>query len=194
MTICQRGVGRELFIRKKRLLNYYTRKFQYWMSNTAEDASEYTESLLLDPEFTKLYSSVATELGLKIILDNSFESFPQQEVVHRYLRIQLATENSLLYRNLEHNRGTDGRYRYRIEEDNRLLYALLSDFERAEDLNIYKPIGDKTREIIREQRRHEIDEYNECRLTNARIQDDFVFRDPIFIGIQFFDLMVKEGP
>jgi hypothetical protein len=178
---------------KKRLLRYYGAKFRYWVNNTAEEASDYTETLLLDPEFVGLYSGLASELGLEIISDDSLEDFPQQEVAHRYLRTQLTTENSLLYRNLEHNTESDSLYGYRINDENRLVHALFSDFERAEDLNVYKPIGDKTRELIREQRREEFDKYNDQQLTDTRIQDDFIFRDPIFVGIQFFDLMVKEA-
>ena len=178
---------------KKRLLSYYGAKLRYWVSNTAEDASDYTEILLLDPEFVELYSGLASELGLEIISDNSLKDFPQQEVAHRYLRTQLKTENSLLYRDLERNTELDSSYRYKVEEENRLIHALFSNFERAEDLGVYKPIGDMTQELIREQRREEFDKYNDQRLTDTRMQDDFTFRDPIFVGIQFFDLMVKEA-
>ena len=166
---------------------------RYWISNTAETPSDYTESLLLDPDFTELYSGLASELGLKIIADDSLTSFPRREVVHRYLRKQLATENSLLYRDLEQSMESDGLYRFKIKEDNRLIYALFFDFERAVDLNAYKPIGDKTREIIRKQGREEFDKYNDQQLTNTRVQDDFIFQDPVFVGIQLFDLMVKEA-
>lgn len=58
---------------------------------------------------------------------------------------------------------------------------------------MYKPIGDQTREIIREQRRKEFDKYHDQRLTDTRIRDDYIFRDPVFIGIRFFDVMVREA-
>lgn len=103
------------------------------------------------------------------------------------------TENSLLYRDLQNNTSTDGIYRYKIEEENRLIHALFSDMDRAEDLDIYKPIGDGVRDIIVDQRRKEYDEYNDQRLTDTRISDDHIFRDPVFIGIQFFDVMVREA-
>ncbi|NEU56276.1 hypothetical protein [Halorussus sp. MSC15.2] len=178
---------------KKRLFRYYVNRLRYWTSNTAPDAADYTETLFLDPAFVKLYPSLASELGLRIIRDDSLEQFPKQKIVHRYLRTQLKTENSLLHRNLEHNTAGDGLYRYKLEEENRLVYALFSDFDKAENLNVYKPVGDKTRELIREQRREEFDRYNDQRLTDTRISDDFIFRDSIFVGIQFFDLLVKEA-
>lgn len=178
---------------KSELLRYYRARLGYRFDNTAEDASEYSETLLLDPDFTELYPDLASELGLKILRDDSLESFPRQDVVHRYLRAQLETENTLLYRNLEQNTATDGSYQYKLEEENRLVYALFSDFERAKDLNVYKPIGDRTQEIIREQRREEFDEYHDQRLTDTSIRDDYIFRDPVFVGIQFFDVMVREA-
>lgn len=178
---------------KSRFLRYYVAKLRYQASNTAEDASEYSETLLLDPDFTDLYSGLASELGFKILCDDSLNNFPRQDVVHRYLRAQLETENTLLYRNLEQNTSMDGLYRYKLEEKNRLVYALFSDFERAEDLNVYKPIGDQTREIIQEQRREKFDKYHDQHLTDTRIRDDYIFRDPVFVGIQFFDVMVREA-
>lgn len=177
---------------KRRLLEYYTARLQYRAANTAEDAAEYTETLLLDPDFTELYSDLASELGLEILRDDSLESFSRRDVVHRYLRAQLRTENTLLYRDLEQNTWMDG-HRYKLQEENRLVFALFSDFERAEDLDVYKPIGDQTREIIREQRREGFDKYHDQRLTDTRIQDDHIFRDPVFVGIQFFDVMVREA-
>ncbi|NKE37472.1 hypothetical protein GWG54_16985 [Natronococcus sp. JC468] len=178
---------------KSRLLRYYVARLRYRTGNTAEDASEYSETLLLDPDFAELYSDLASELGLEILRDDSLENFRRQDVVHRYLRAQLKTENTLLYRDLEQNTASDGSYGYKLEEENRLVYGLFSDFERAKDLNVYKPIGDQTQEIIRQQRREEFDEYNDQRLSNTRIQDDYIFRDPVFVGIQFFDVMVRAA-
>lgn len=178
---------------KSRLLRYYVARLRYRVDNTAENASEYSETLLLDPDFSELYSDLASELGLKILCDDSLENVPRQDVVHRYLQAQLETENTLLYRDLEQNTEMEDLYRYNLKENNRLIYALFSDFERAEDLNVYKPIGDRTQEIIREQRRGEFDKYHDRRLTDTRIRDDYIFQDPVYVGIQFFDVMVREA-
>lgn len=179
--------------KKKHLIKYYIHRLQYRLGETAERPSEYTNTLLLDSEFSKHYPDVATELGLRILRDDSLDGRPRKKVVHRYLRELLKAENSLLYRDLEQNTGGDGLYRYKLEEQNRLVYALFSDFDRAVELDVYKPIGDKTREIIREQRRAEIDTYNDQRLTNTDISDEYVFSDPVFVGIQYFDVLVKEA-
>lgn len=178
---------------KKRLVKYHLGRIRYWGRETAESSSEYTNRLLLDSDFAEQYSGVATELGLRILRDDSLDGRPRKKVVHRYLRELLKAENSLLYRDLEQNTSGGGLYGYKIEKQNRLVYALFSDFDRAVELDVYKPIGDKTREIIREQRREEVDEYNETRLTNTDISDEYVFNDPVFVGIQYFDVLVTEA-
>lgn len=178
---------------KRRLIEYHFHRLRYWLGETAEASSEYTNTILLDSDFSKQYPGVATELGLRILRDDSLDGRPRKKVVHRYLRELLKAENSLLYRDLEQNTSGDGLYRYELEKQNRLVYALFSDFDRAVELDVYKPIGDKTREIIREQRRAEIDKYNDQRLTNTDISDDYVFNDPVFVGIQYFDVLVKEA-
>ena len=172
---------------------YYVQMVNYWLMDTAPEASSYTETLFLDPEFSAQYPVIDPDLGVKLIRDDSLEGFQRRNAVHRYLRTLVKTENSLLYRDLQNNTSTDGMYRYKIEEDNRLIHALFSDMNRVEDLDIYKPVGDAVRDIIVDQRRQEFDEYNDQRLTDTRISDDHIFRDPVFIGIQFFDVLVKEA-
>ena len=144
------------FKEKQRYVRYYWDTVRYRLANTAEDASDYTERLLLDPDFIELYSGVGTELGLKILSDDSIDGHPRREVTHHYLREQLKTENSLLARDLRHVEH-DGLYDYKLENDNRLLYALVSNFNRVESLDIYKPIGDQTRELLQEEGRKDVD-------------------------------------
>jgi hypothetical protein len=184
--------SREKAVREKKEFEFKYRRLNYWLSNTAEDASELTESILLDPDFVKLYAGVASELGLRILQDDTLGN-PRRDVVHRYLRTQLRTENSLLHRNLRENTQKDGLYRYDIQEENRLLYALLSDFDRAEELDIYQPIGREARNLIQEQRREDLDVYNDRRLNNTQTSDDYTLYDPLFLAIHFFDVMAREA-
>jgi len=180
------------FEKKQRYVRYYWGTVRYRLENTAESASDYTERLLLDPDFIELYSGVGTELGLKILSDDSMEGHSRKDITHHYLREQIKTENSLLARDLRHVEH-DGLYDYKIENDNRLLHTLLSDFNRVESLDVYKPIGDQTRELIQEEGRQDVDTYNGRKLADTSIGDDYIYQDPIFIGIKFFDVMVREA-
>lgn len=168
-------------------------RFRYWRANQAEEAADYTEHLLLDPNFSDLYLDLASELGLKILRDGSLEKFPRKEVVNQYLRTQLRAENTLLHRELARNVEMKDLHQYKIAEENRIVYGLFSDFDCAEDLDVYQPIGNEIEEILRDQRREDFDKYNDRRLSDTRFQDNYVYRDPVFAGIQFFDVLVRAA-
>jgi hypothetical protein len=172
---------------------YRWRQLQYRLADTAEEASGYTETLLLDSEFTGEHPILDPDLGIQIILHDDLDGFRRQDVVHQYLTTLLQTENSLLYRDISNNMTMDSIYRYRIDPDNRLLHALLSDCSRVEDLDAYKPIGDTTQEILREHEKEDYDKYHSQRLTSSNLSNDYIFTDPVFVGITFFDIMIRES-
>lgn len=166
---------------------------RYRLAETAVDASTFTETLLLDPDFGTAHPVLAPELGINIIRDESLDGFPRRQFTHQYLTTLLRTENSLLYREIEQNMTSAGGGRYQIDPENRLIYALLSDCERAKQLDIYKPLGDTTKDLLREQGRKDHDAYNEQRLTPNTLSDDYIFSDPVYVSITFFDIMVREA-
>lgn len=166
---------------------------RYRLAETAVDASTFTETLLLDPDFGTVHPVLAPELGIKIIRDDSLDGFPRRQFTHQYLTALLRAENSLLYREIEQNMTSAGGGRYQIDSENRLIHSLLSDCERAKQLDIYKPLGDTTKDLLREQGRRDYDEYNEQRLSPNNLSDDYIFSDPIYVSITFFDVMVREA-
>ena len=178
---------------KRQQARYRFERLHYRLADTAEEATGYTESLLLDPEFSAKHPTLDPDLGIDIIKDDSLDGFQRRKFTHRYLTTLLKTENSLLYRNVKHNMGGRGVYRYRIDPDNRLIYALLSDCWRVKTLDVYKPIGDTAEAILREQGKQDYDKYHDQRLTSSNMSDDYVFSDPLYVAIKFFDIMVSES-
>jgi len=166
---------------------------RYRLAETAVNASTFTETLLLDPDFGGTHPILAPGLGIEVISDDSLERFPRRRFTHQYLTALLRAENSLLYREIEQNMASRGGGRYRIDPENRLIHALLSDCERAKDLDVYKPLGDTTKDLLREQGRKEHDQYNDQRLTSNNLSEDYIFSDPIYVSITFFDIMVSEA-
>lgn len=167
------------------LIRYYTKE-------TAEEASDYTESLLLDPEFREEHPLIDPYLGIKIISDEDID-FPREEFTHGYLSSMLRAENSLLYRNIAENTNLEGIYRYRINPDNHLLHALFSDCEVAKNLNVYSPIGGTTKDILREQAGKDYDQYNGRNFSDTEYTGTPVFGDPLYVAIRFYDIMVREA-
>lgn len=165
---------------------------QYYTQETAEEASAYTETLLLDPAFRQEHPLINPYLGIDIISDEDI-NFPREEFTHGYLSSMLRAENSLLYRNIAENMTLEGVYRYRIDPDNHLLHTLFSDCEVAKTLNVYKPIGDTTKDILREQGGKDYDQYNGRQFSDSEYTGTHVFSDPLFVAIKFFDIMVREA-
>ena len=60
-------------------------------------------------------------------------------------------------------------------------------------LDVYKPIGDTAEAILREQGKQDYDKYDDQRLTSSNMSDDYVFSDPLYVAIKFFDIMVSES-
>jgi len=177
----------------RRQARYWAQLARYRLSETAEDASGYTETLLLDPEFGAEHPILDPGLGIDIISDTGLDDFRRRDVIHQYLTTLLRTENSLLYQEISNNMSMDGIYRYRVKQENRLLHTLLSDCSIAEELNVYKPVGDTAKEILRNQESKDYDKYNAQRLTSSNRSEDYVLNDPVFTAISFFDIMVREA-
>ncbi|EMA31048.1 hypothetical protein [Haloarcula japonica] len=184
---------RDTFELKRRQATYYLAMLRYRLADSAEDSSSYTETLLLDPELGAKYPIIDPGLGIDIILDIELDGFQRRDVTHQYLTTLLREKNSLLYQEISNNMTMDGIHRYRVNPDNRLLHALFSDCSRAEELDAYRPIGDTAKEMLRDQGTKEYDKYNAQRLTSVSRSKDYVFNDPIFVAISFFDIMVREA-
>ena len=190
---------REPYERTTKQLNYRWRLLRYHLQETAEEASDYTETLLLDPEFRQEHPLINPYLGIKIISDQGI-NFPREEFTEGYLSSMVRAENSLLYRNVADNMSLDGMYRYYIDPDNQLIHALFSDCKVAKDLNVYRPVGETTKTILREQAGKDYDKYNGRQFTDSEFiggseseSETHVFSDPLYVAIMFFDIMIRES-
>ncbi len=190
---------REPYNRTKKQLNYRWRLLRYNSQETAEEASNYTETLLLDQVFGQKLPLIDPYLGIKIISDQDID-FPREDFSEVYLSSMLRAENSLLYRNVADNMSLDGIYRYHIDSDNQLVHTLFSDCEVAKDLNVYRPIGETTKTILREQAGKDYDKYNGRQFTDSGFignsesdSETHVFSDPLYVAIMFFDIMIRES-
>ncbi|WP_435196021.1 hypothetical protein [Natronomonas sp. EA1] len=191
---------REPYNRTTKQLNYRWRLLRYHAQETAEDASDYTETLLLDPVFRQEHPLIDPYFGIDIISDQDI-NFPREKFIEGYLSTMLRAENSLLYRNVSDNMSLDGMYRYHIDPDNQLIHALFSDCEVAKNLNVYRPIGETTKTILREQAGKDHDQYNGRQFTDSEFignseseeSETHVFSDPLYVAIMFFDIMIRES-
>jgi len=78
---------------------------------------------------------------------------------------------------------------YEIDPHNEIIYALLSDANIAEKLEVYRPIGNYPLELIEENS----DGYRDVISASKPRKDESIFSDPSFVAIRFFDIMIRSS-
>jgi hypothetical protein len=184
------GNARDSVGQKIQRVQYWIGLIRYRLANTAEEASGYTERILSNEEFASRHPILNPDLGIKVIEDDDLDGNRRKEITDQYLRTQLRTKNSLLYRDLKNNRAIT-HYRFRIDSENRLLHALLADCSRASELVVGKSIGESVRAVVREQGEQEHDRYLKRNLSESSYESRY--SDQVYIGIVFIDILVREA-
>ena len=104
-------------------------------------------------------AKVRSYWALKILKDE----FPQKtRFLDLYIRSLLRNPNSILYSEVEHNQMELHSFQhYQIPETDRLLYYLFHDAKVANELSIWKPIGDEILKTLEDRSSlSDNDEYN----------------------------------
>lgn len=187
------------------LRNFYTGKRYSALLNVIEDNFEHifisgngdrsseniVERALLSDEVANTVATTNPDLGLRVISNDS-DWFPRKEFADRFLRSLHEEQSSILYREIRNNRN--GEYNnYSIEPGNELLDTLFSDCSIAQDLFVWNPIGDRTIELLESQNEKENDEYNKRNERFSISNERVIFRDPIFVSIRYFNIMLIMG-
>ncbi|MCU4481365.1 hypothetical protein [Acinetobacter ursingii] len=153
---------------------------------------------------SKIYKSIERLLKSSSFLDYLIETHPVvpvkltssplilriDEFTDNFFKGLIANKNSQLYRELKDNQHFMYSTGYRIEPENFILDYYFSDPENAIRANIWKPVGDYLCDFIKQQKGNNrfYNSYSE-----SYIYTDEPWKCPIFVGIQFFDVMVKSA-
>jgi hypothetical protein len=149
-------------------------------------AQELMRSVFFSARFLEALATTRPYLGLDII--QSTQSFEKNDFTELYIKQLLREPQSVLYLELQNNQQMTAPGRYVINESNSILSYFLSDASIARRLNVWKPVGDFMQDHLDEMARdHENDPYNRAH------DEDEVWRSPLFAGVHFFDIMVKEA-
>lgn len=175
------------------LLNVIDDNFSYiFNSGSNSQSSENTvERALLSDDVATALATTNPDLGLKLIVRDS-DWFPRQEFTDRFLRSLHEERSSILYRETRNNRNGEFN-NYSIEPGNELLDALFDDPSIAKDLLAWKPIGDRTIELLEAQGGGKHDQYNNRNERFSIFNERVVFRDPIFVSVRYFNIMLVQG-
>jgi hypothetical protein len=159
-------------------------------SQAQETARELVRAIFLSPRFVEALARTRPYLGLEMIR-TAKPSFERYDFAELYLKALLSDPQSVFYTEIRNNQNIIKGSRYVIPESNPLIHFFLADVHVAENMKVYKPIGDFIESHLDDLARdHENDPYN-------RAMGDFdeaeVWHSPVFAGTRFFDVMVKEA-
>jgi hypothetical protein len=130
--------------------------------------------------------------GLKIISNEKTDIYFKRMFANGYIRALLKNEDSVLYKEIQNNQNLSSTNRYILPESNAILHKLFKDITTAKNIEVWRPIGETVNDILDEQYHKQVDIYNEY---DGKIIYDYEeqFRNPIFVGIIFFDIMITEA-
>lgn len=112
------------------------------------------------------------------------------EFTDNFFKNLIAKKNSQLYRELKDNQHFMYSTGYRIEPENVILDYYFSNPKNAVKANIWKPIGDYICAFIKDQKGKDNFYNNYCESFSYTNEP---WECPIFVGLQFFDVMVKSA-
>lgn len=115
---------------------------------------------------------------------------PRFDFSDRALRDLIADSGSRLYQEIEQNQNLSDKDGYALPEENVLLRFLFGDAEVAHKLGAWKPIGDAVINTIRAGSNSGYADYLNDRADNF---DEERWRDVVFVGTRYFDIMVHEA-
>lgn len=117
------------------------------------------------------------------------ESFGAADFCERYLSRLIAVPGSALYHEVATNLVTEG-VAFALPPRNRLLQFLFADARQAERVSAWKGVGNYVERLLDGEDRPE---YWVWLNGDQAWFEDEQFRDPVFVGLVFFDIMVRSG-
>lgn len=125
--------------------------------------------------------------GISLICHNVYG---ETDFCERYLARLMNNPGSALYQELSINDVSEGLIGYRLPVRNRLLHFLFADARNAERLSVWKPVGDYLLRLLDGSERTDYPGWLHGS-PNGFERDRY--RDPTFMGIFFFDVMVTAA-
>jgi hypothetical protein len=162
------------------------------VSKHQEGIIKLADQITSDQNFTEFVVNYDIETPLSFIETCENQIYGVAEYTDTVLELLISNPESQLYREIQRNQNI-GRGKRREFSNSRLLKFLFKNAELAEKRAIWQPIGNHITRFLHGRPGGADDSYNKeadyytSNLTNDR------FSDPVFVGLEFFDFMVKEA-
>jgi len=168
--------------------------FQEIYSSEDEDLKYKIKRIILKKEFLENLSKIEPYFCIRIIRGHVDTDFKKQ-FLDDYLKILLEDNKSILYDEIKNNQNLHGvGGRYELIKENKLITSLLKNAKIAEELEIWRPLGEFVLEQLNEQRTLINDKYNYFDENfNDYSEYSTLYSDKIFVSLRFFDIMLLES-
>lgn len=149
-----------------------------------------TESVLTEERFLRNHTEISITLAAQLLQDEDCVIDREDFALH-YVKSLHQDRSSVLYHEIEVTGGGHGPYNF--PDSIHLLPALFDDCQVAREVQLWNPIREGMQETLEEAASQREDPYairnNRLSLNRREVQ----FRDPIFVGIRFFNIMVHKS-
>jgi len=148
--------------------------------------------LARDHDFSQFVLNYDVSIPLSLVEALEANVFQvRDEYLPAILESVIADTESRLYRDISsHQNMSRGR---RDLGDSRLLHFLFEDAELAKTRAIWKPVGDYVERYLQERPGSAEDTHNRGNPYYADPGGPDRFSDPVFVGIEYFDFMVRQA-
>lgn len=118
------------------------------------------------------------------------DMFGSREYCESYFEMLITNTGSILYEEIQHNQNSSYQHGYEFPETNRLLHFLFADAQTAFKLEIWKPVGNHMLKLLNPSKSPDFSDY----LKGSAVDfDEECWRNGVFVGITFFNLMVTAA-
>lgn len=162
-------------------------KFLPNYSKYSDAADDILQAVLMNVGFIRTMSKVRPYFALKVFETRLLQ---KEEFTRLYFYYLLRNSQSILYFEIKESQETNRPGGFYIPTKNRLLYYLFNNISNAEQLNIWKPVGDEVINYLEELSANTDDPYN---LPMGNFLEDERWNSLAFVGISFFDIMVTNA-
>ncbi len=154
----------------------------------AENAAKDIARVLFNSQELRIYASKMRPYFALALL--RIDLFGRHDFSDAYFTALISDEHSVLYEELIQNQNSSSRDGYYIPESNRLLHFLFDDPNVAMQLEVYRPVGEYLLKLMRSD-----DPSGLVSFLNKSAKDfaDEQWKNPIFVGMFFFEVMVTTA-
>jgi len=150
------------------------------------DANYLLRTIMLKKDLVIYFVSNAPYLGMRLL---QYKSYFLDAYVDEYFKSLIQQKSSILYFELKNNQNTN-EYAYQIDPHNILLSYLFNPASRAEQLGVWRPIGEYIIQHLDELNNSSTDKYL---IQNENYYEDGKWESSLYVGIFFFDVMIKSA-